>query len=89
MTNEEQLAVARGDAADALLNSEPFLSTITDLDQKYYKSWLMTMPGDTEDREYLWSKAKALQDLVSELAIRIATRDQLQARVELSLEDDD
>jgi hypothetical protein len=80
--NEEDRAVRLGDLAEALLQSEPFLTTITDLDQRYYKAWLTSPAAQTGDREFLHAKARALQDIVAELAQRVAVRDQIYNRRE-------
>jgi hypothetical protein len=64
---DQELHLARGDAAKQLLKSEAFMAVTNELVNGYVGSIVQSKPEDTVGRERAYAAVKAVQDMVSVL----------------------
>ena len=80
MTNDEILE--RAYSARTLLEHEAFLSTISDLEKRYYNEW--SQSGNAETRERVFLRVGTLRDLVAELSSWVIAADQIRNVIEFN-----
>jgi len=73
---EEQL-VQQGEAAEMLLDSDAFSSTINQLVDASFQTFSNTAPLETEKRETAYHHYRALVDIVSTLRQRVQVKDEI------------
>lgn len=65
MTNEEK--AARGRRANELLNDPLVVESVEYVDQLYWAEWRNSPARDTEGREAIYQRLKALEDVMARL----------------------
>tara|TARA_B100000287_G_scaffold122477_1_gene114341 strand:+ start:16358 stop:16621 length:264 start_codon:yes stop_codon:yes gene_type:complete len=76
MDKEEQLVVL-GDQAEALLKQEVFNTTINQLVEGTFQSFVNSKPENSSKREEAYAHYRALVDIVNTLQQRVSVRDEI------------
>lgn len=76
MEKEEQL-IALGDQAEALLKQEVFNTTVNQLVEGTFQSFVNSKPENSSDREKAYAHYRALVDIVNTLQQRVSVRDEI------------
>ena len=78
--NEEEQLVLQGEAAEVLLNSEAFSSTVNSLVDASFQNFTNSTPEENEKREAAYHHYRALVDIVSTLRQRVQVKDEIVAK---------
>ena len=78
--NEEEQLVLQGEAAEVLLNSEAFSSTVNSLVDASFQNFTNSTPDENEKREAAYHHYRALVDIVSTLRQRVQVKDEIAAK---------
>lgn len=77
MEDQEEALVLQGEAAEMLLDSEAFSSTINQLVDASFQTFGNTAPLEKEKRETAYNHYRALVDIVSTLRQRVTVKDEI------------
>ena len=77
MEDQEEQLVQQGEAAEMLLDSDAFSSTINQLADASFQTFSNTAPLETEKRETAYHHYRALVDIVSTLRQRVQVKDEI------------
>lgn len=77
MEDQEEQLVQQGEAAEMLLDSDAFSSTINQLVDASFQTFSNTAPLETEKRETAYHHYRALVDIVSTLRQRVQVKDEI------------
>ena len=78
--NEEEQLVLQGEAAEVLLNSDAFSSTVNSLVDASFQNFTNSTPEENEKREAAYHHYRALVDIVSTLRQRVQVKDEIVAK---------
>ena len=76
MEKEEQL-INLGDQAEALLKQEVFNTTVNQLVEGTFQSFVNSKPEETNVRDKAYAHYRALVDIVNTLQQRVTVRDEI------------
>jgi hypothetical protein len=74
---DQETLVLMGEAAEALLDSEAFTTTINQLVDSSFQTFANTAPVESEKREAAYHNYRAIVDLVSTLRQRVSVKDEI------------
>ena len=78
--NEEEQLVLQGEAAEVLLDSDAFSSTVNQLVDASFQNFTNSTPEENEKREAAYHHYRALVDIVSTLRQRVQVKDEIVAK---------
>ena len=77
MEDQEERLVQMGNAAEVLLDTEAFSTTINQLVDASFQSFSNSAAGEVEKREQAYHHYRALVDIVSTLKQRVQIKDEI------------
>ena len=80
MEEQEERLVHMGEAAEVLLDSEAFSTTVNQLVDASFQNFTNSTPDETVKREQSYQHYRALVDIVSTLRQRVQVKDEIIAK---------
>ena len=77
MEDQEEQLVRQGEAAEVLLDSEAFSTTVNQLVDASFQNFTNSTPDENEKREQSYHHYRALVDIVSTLRQRVQVKDEI------------
>ena len=77
MEDQEEQLVRMGEAAEVLLDTEAFSSTINQLVDASFQNFTNSSPDESMKREAAYHHYRALVDIVSTLRQRVSVKDEI------------
>ena len=81
MEEQEEQLVQMGNAAEVLLDSEAFSTTINQLVDASFQNFTNSTPDETVKREQSYQHYRALVDIVSTLRQRVTVKDEIVSKM--------
>ena len=80
MEDQEEQLVRMGEAAEVLLDSDAFSSTVNSLVDASFQNFTNSTPDEGVKREQAYAHYRALVDIVSTLRQRVQVKDEIIAK---------